>query len=257
MLSKRCSLRIVPMVPKRLLIEIPESSYVVQITDDGSRTLIDPASEVAFHSGSGALAETRHVYLKNSGVSERLACGKPTSVLEIGLGTGLGMLLTVEEAVGGSAPLEYHAIEIDWLPIEVLQHLRLQTVLGRPAIVDSYFTWRAGLGLMPTRGRHVWRFNEGTNVCIHHHDARGFEFRDDEKFDAIYFDPFAPNVNHELWTDAFLSRMYRTLRVGGHLVTYCVNRRVKDSLVACGFEVKCLPGPLAGKREVMRATRRQ
>ena len=78
---------------KRTLIEIPGSFHVVQITDDDSRTLIDPVGEVAFHSGSGALAETRHVYLKNSGVSARLACGKNTSVLEIGLGTGLGMLL--------------------------------------------------------------------------------------------------------------------------------------------------------------------
>ena len=240
---------------KRTLIEIPGSFHVVQITDDDSRTLIDPVGEVAFHSGSGALAETRHVYLKNSGVSARLACGKNTSVLEIGLGTGLGMLLTVDEAVAGSAALNYQAVEVDWLSVDVLTHLELQMGLARPAILDSYFAWRSGRGEVPMRGSHAWRFNADTRVCVHHRDARDFDFGKEAVFDAIYFDPFAPSVNHELWTDEFLSKMRRLLRVGGHLVTYCVNRQVKDSLAAVGFEVCCLPGPLHGKREVMRATR--
>ena len=248
---------IVPMVPKRPLIKIPGSSYAVQITDDNSRTLIDLVSEVAFHSGSGALAETRHVYLKNSGVSERLACGQPTSVLEIGLGTGLGMLLTVDEALGGSAPLEYEAVELDWLPVGVLEHLRLPMGLSRPSIVESYFAWRSDRGDMPKHGRHDWHVNETTHVRVHHNDARACDFGKHAGFDAIYFDPFAPQVDRELWTEGFLSQMRSVLRVGGHLVTYCVNRQVKDSLAACGFSVSCLPGPLGGKREVMRATRCQ
>ncbi|MGI9443990.1 MAG: MnmC family methyltransferase, partial [Rubripirellula sp.] len=70
------------------------------------------------------------------------------------------------------------------------------------------------------------------------------------------FDPFAPAVNQELWTEEFLSRMWTLLGDGGQLVTYCVNRRVKDALTASGFEIECLPGPVGGKREVMRATRR-
>ena len=62
-------------------------------------------------------------------------------------------------------------------------------------------------------------------------------------------------TDHDLWTPDFLGRMHELLRSGGHLVTYCVNRRVKDALQSCDFEIKCLRGPVGGKREVMRATR--
>ena len=247
--------RIVSMLPERPLIAIPGSGYAIQITDDDSRTLIDPERDVAFHSGSGALAETRHVYLKNSGVSERLASGQPTSVLEIGLGTGLGMLLTLDEAVRASASLQYVAVEVDWLPVDVLRPLQMQMGLSRPSLVESYFAWRLQLGQTPHRGRHDWQVNETTHVCIDHNDARECEFGKDARFDAIYFDPFAPKVNRELWSEPFHSSMHRVLRVGGQFVTYCVNRQVKDALVACGFSVHRLPGPLGGKREVMRATK--
>ena len=69
------------MPRKRQLLAIAGTRKVMQVTDDNSRTLIDPVTGVAFHSASGALAETRHVYLNNSGVKERLSQGDPTAVL--------------------------------------------------------------------------------------------------------------------------------------------------------------------------------
>ena len=244
------------MPPKRPLLKIAGTQRSIQITDDDSRTLIDPVTGVAFHSGSGALAETRHVYLNNSGVAARLASGNATCVLEIGLGTGMGMLLSVDDAACGGAELEYHALEQDWLPVEVLRQLELQAGLTTPELCDSYLAWREKYGSTPPRGSYRWQYNPDTRVSIHHHDARQFRFAESVSFDAIYFDPFAPSVNPDLWTPDFLGRMHGLLRSGGHLVTYCVNRRVKDALQACGFEIKSLRGPVGGKREVMRATRR-
>ena len=76
---------------ERTLIEIPnQSDWVIQITDDGSRTLLNPASGIAFHSASGALAETLHVYLENSGVGEKLRQGIEVQVIEVGLGDCVG-----------------------------------------------------------------------------------------------------------------------------------------------------------------------
>ncbi len=244
------------MPPKRQLLEIAGTRKAIQITDDQSRTLIDPVSGVAFHSASGALAETRHVYLKNSGVQERLAKGESTAVLEVGLGTGLGMLLTVDEAVRGNAKLDYHAFELDLLPLSVLRALELESGLKSSAVCESYLDWYEKCLAGSTHGSYCWEFNECVAVTIHHHDVREFRLSHSAGFDAIYFDPFAPAVNQELWTEEFLSRMWTLLGDGGQLVTYCVNRRVKDALTASGFEIECLPGPVGGKREVMRATRR-
>lgn len=244
------------MPPNRQLLEIAGTPKAIQITDDNSRTLIDPDSGVAFHSASGALAETRHVYLQNSGVKQRLARGESTAVLEVGLGTGLGMLVTVDEAVSGNATLDYHAFELELLPLSVLQALELQSGLKRSEVCDSYFGWYEEFLVDAERGSYCWRFNDHVTVTIHYHDALDFRFSQPAAFEAIYFDPFAPAVNEELWTEEFLGRMRTLLRDGGNLVTYCVNRRVKDALTASGFEIECLPGPVGGKREVMRATRR-
>ncbi len=244
------------MPPQRPLLKIAGSQRSIQITDDASRTLIDPVTGVAFHSASGALAETRHVYLNNSGVAATLASGNSACVLEIGLGTGMGMLLSVDDAVRGGAKLEYHALELDWLPVDVLKQLDLQAGLMTPELGDRYLAWREKCGSTPDPGSYRWQYTQDISVSIHHHDARQFRFEGAVAFDAIYFDPFAPSVNHDLWTPEFLGRMHGLLRSGGHLVTYCVNRRVKDALQCCGFEIKCLPGPVGGKREVMRATRR-
>ncbi len=244
------------MRPKRQLLEIAGARKAIQITDDNSRTLIDPVSGVAFHSASGALAETRHVYLNNSGVKQRLAQGETTAVLEVGLGTGLGMLLTVDEAISGNAKLDYHAFESDLLPITVLRALELQSGLKSSAVCESYFDWYEKSLVGVGRGTYRWEYSAHVAVTIHHQDVREVRLPRPAGFDAIYFDPFAPAVNQELWTEEFLSRMWTLLRDGGQLVTYCVNRRVKDALTASGFEIECLPGPVGGKREVMRATRR-
>ncbi len=244
------------MRPKRQLLEIAGVRKAIQITDDHSRTLIDPVSGVAFHSASGALAETRHVYLNNSGVKQRLAQGETTAVLEVGLGTGLGMLLTVDEAHSGNAKLDYHAFELELLPTTVLRALELQCGLKSPAVCESYFDWYEKSLVGVDRGSYRWECNAHVAVTIHHQDAREVRSPQPAGFDAIYFDPFSPAVNQELWTEEFLSRMWTLLRDGGQLVTYCVNRRVKDALTVSGFEIECLRGPVGGKREVMRATRR-
>ena len=243
------------MARKRRILQIPGSHQAIQITDDNSRTLIDPVSGVAFHSASGALAETQHVYLRNSGVKDRLSNGESSAVLEVGLGTGLGMLLTVDEAIGGDAKLNYHALESDLLPVSVLRALELDSGMRSVAIHQSYLNWYENVLCEASPGSYCWEYSEHVTVTIHHCDARDFQFSNTGFFDAIYFDPFAPSVNQDLWTVEFLGRMRTLLRSGGKLVTYCVNRHVKDTLTATGFEISCVPGPLGGKREVMLATR--
>ncbi len=132
----------------RTTIPIEGHDLVVQFTDDRSRTLVKPKTNVAYHSASGAAAETRHVYLANSGVADRMASGIATSVLEVGLGTGLGLLLTLDAALAGGVRLDYTAVENEWLGIDVLSQLELrqadQRFLDRDAVsAVARIAWRA------------------------------------------------------------------------------------------------------------------
>jgi tRNA U34 5-methylaminomethyl-2-thiouridine-forming methyltransferase MnmC len=75
---------------------------------------------------------------------------------------------------------------------------------------------------------------------------------DENAFDLIYYDAFAPNSQPELWTIDIFEKMYRALRPQGILTTYCAKGQVKRNLRAAGFRIENLPGPI-GKREMTRA----
>jgi len=72
-------------------------------------------------------------------------------------------------------------------------------------------------------------------------------------FDSVYFDPFSPETNPELWTHDLLSVMHQLLHPPGKLTSYCVKGSVRRNLGDIGFEVHKANGPAGGKREVLQA----
>ena len=250
--------------------------WQIQVTDDGSRTLISRDSRTAFHSASGALSETRHVYFENSGVSRRLRGGMPTSVLEIGLGTAMGMLLTLAAPRVAGTPLHYTAVELEWLPAGLIRQLHPHhwiaaqekvEDLGKDApedvvedaagnnLVERFLGWRESLPEVPPPGTYRWDVDNERTATVDVGSLESWMPAPGQRFDAIYFDPFAPDTNGELWTAPVLARMHSLLSADGTLVSYCVNRKVRDLLSSVGFEVQRVPGPPGGKREVLVATR--
>jgi tRNA U34 5-methylaminomethyl-2-thiouridine-forming methyltransferase MnmC len=244
-------------IPTRRLISIDDHPLAIQITDDGSRTLIDPTSGVAYHSASGAASETKHVYLRNSGISDRVTNQMSTSILEIGFGTGMAMLMTVDLAVAHRTPLQYTAIEHELLGADLLGRLELDRQLDHPELVEQFLTWRKELGRVAPIGELVWQAADDQQVTVHHQNASKWtnETEACESFDAIFFDPFAPDTDPELWQASFLRKMHRMLKPDRTLVTYCVNRAVREAMESAGFQVRRVPGPIGGKREVLVATK--
>lgn len=217
---------------------------------------MDPASGVAYHSAAGAAAESQHVYLNNSGVAERIQAGLPTDVLEIGWGTGTAMLLTLDLAVAHDTPLHYVAVEQDLISADLLDALQLGRLLEHPALAEQLLAWRRTLGKVAPRGALRWYVDPLRQFTLHHQSARQW-WRAREAtdgFDAIYFDPFAPRDNPELWSLDFLQQMHQLLKPSGRLVTYCVNRPIRERLQRAGFVARRVPGPPAGKREVLIAS---
>ncbi|WP_372725454.1 tRNA (5-methylaminomethyl-2-thiouridine)(34)-methyltransferase MnmD [Novipirellula sp.] len=258
----------------RVRLPCQDPTLEIEVTDDGSRTLIQKATGDSYHSSSGAITETRQVYLQNSGVAERLSTGQATRVLEIGLGTGMGMFLTVDQAIKHRAPLDYVALDYHWLSANVVRELAPESWVDNPAVVADYIQWRSSVtdlqfprdpsqsGHLPSgesaepKSTSVYRWHAGEHQVVQIQRVDALRWRHEGRcFDAIYFDPFAPDTNAELWQTPLLAVMYKLLNTDGRLVTYCVKREVRDRLTAVGFDVRKIRGPKGGKREVLVATR--
>ncbi len=238
-------------VPVRQVVASPNQAYKVLTTDDGSRTLIQAASEDAFHSGCGALAETRHVYLANSGVAQRLSQGQSTRVLELGLGSAMAMLCTLDAATKNQTPLEYVALENQWISTKVFRQLLPHAWVEHPKLVDDYMDWRESMPEIVPLGHYHWHASENHHVTVVVGDAIEYQHPSDGRVNVVYFDPFSPASAPELWGIKMLSAMHAALDTDGRLVTYCVNRQVRDTLKQVGFDCTRVPGPPGGKREVL------
>ena len=80
-------------------------------------------------------------------------------------------------------------------------------------------------------------------------------FKTTKKFDIIYFDAFAPDKQPDMWSEKMLFKIYRCLKKGGFIVTYCAKGVIKRRLKMVGFELETLIGP-PGKKEMIRANKK-
>jgi tRNA U34 5-methylaminomethyl-2-thiouridine-forming methyltransferase MnmC len=200
------------------------------------------------HSLAGAREETCHVSLELSGVAERLLAGRATRVLEVGFGTGLGLLLTADLARSSGAALDFVSLERDLLDADLLRGLRTQELLGDAELAARL---AAALEARAPTGDLTLELAPRARAAVLVGDARERVLElAPESFDACYLDPFSPDVNPELWTEEFLQRIHAVLRPGARLSSYCVRGEVRRRLRALGFRVEKRPG-VGRKREVL------
>lgn len=220
----------------------------LRTTDDGSRTLFDPASGETYHSMRGARTEAEHVFLRGSGVQLRLEQRLPTRVLEVGFGAGLNFLVTAASARSRGAPLEYVGLDLRLPRAALLRSLRYGPAVADPVLGDALVTWADGLQAVGTGGTHAFRLGD-VRLELVLGDATTAPLP--TTCQAVYHDAFSPNAEPLLWTETFLTDLYRALAPAGVLATYSVNGALRRRLAAIGFEVTKVAGPVGGKRECL------
>ncbi len=203
-------------------------------TEDGSFTFFIPEANETYHSIHGADQEASHVFIQYG----LKACPNANvKILEVGMGTGLNVLLTFLQK---DQPVHY--VSLEPFPIER----------------DKLDTWIASRVDDVDLIRHIhdspWGLDtELSKAFLFRKEQLGImDFHSEEKFNVIYFDAFGPQVEPELWTLEVMQRCYELLEPGGIWVSYCAKGQVRRNLQEVGFKVERLPGP-PGKREMLRA----
>jgi len=227
------------------------SSDLLMQTGDGSGTLFSPRYQQSYHSRFGAVTESKHTYLQNSGVFNRLKLGQATAVLEIGFGLGLNFLLTADLAISHACPLHYTAFEHDLIDLQQFKSLNYSEYLQNPRLVDQLsplfqvsnlaprITYRSFSDSATCELRLEQQDISQTNIGLNH-------------YDAVYLDAFSPDVNPECWTLQMFQQLHQCMKPDAILVTYSVKGSVRRNLINAGFSINKCPGP-AGKREILHA----
>lgn len=223
----------------------------VRVTADGSATLYVPALNEHYHSHHGARQESAHVFIR-AGLLPLLAAGvhsvaQPLRVLEVGLGTGLNALLTLEanQDAAEETFIEYDGLETYPLPLAVVAALQPEWAqqgawLGQHFGALHHAPWNVPVEMTPhfTIRKMQQALQNAALRPNHYH--------------LIYFDAFAPDKQPELWTEDVFAQLYAAAAPGAVLVSYCAQGQFRRNLRAAGWLIEKLPGP-PGKREMTRA----
>lgn len=215
----------------------------LQTTADGSQTLFVPELDEHYHSVKGALTESLHIFIKMGLLECRV---QEPRVLEVGFGTGLNAILTLEASEKSGRKVHYTSLERYPLNLSLIEKLDYPKLL--PAGYSAYF--------LPL---HQAAWNEWVEITpcfsLRKMEVDFTQQQFQENYDVIYFDAFAPEKQPEMWSQEIFDKMYACLNEDGILVTYCAKGVIRRMLQAAGFTVERLPGPPGGKREILRARR--
>ena len=232
-----------------ILRGIFEEKYIIDIlkkkivkTRDGSNTIFVPEFEETYHSTHGAIKESLHVFIR-SGLNFKTELND-INILEVGFGTGLNALLSLIDSEETNRNIKYTSLEAYPLKWDLVSQLNYIDLICNGKYSATY------------KKMHTCHW-ESFYIISPHFSLRKQNIKlqnvlFDNEFDVVYFDAFAPRVQPDLWTKEVFTSMYKALKPGGVLVTYCAKGSVKRALRYVGFELQSIPGP-PGKREMSRA----
>jgi tRNA U34 5-methylaminomethyl-2-thiouridine-forming methyltransferase MnmC len=164
------------------------------------------------------------------------------SVLEVGLGTGLNVLLTY--LAGRKLKIDYTVVEAYPLKEEEYSAINYPQSLGEDSqeVLSAIHrcAWEA-----PQRLSDDFTLTK----CLHTFE----DWQTEKKFDVVYYDAFSAGKQPELWTPEIFKKVGSWCNPKAAFVTYSVNGSVRRGLQAAGFQVEKIPGPPGGKRQILQA----
>jgi tRNA U34 5-methylaminomethyl-2-thiouridine-forming methyltransferase MnmC len=204
----------------------------IRVTEDGSHSLFNEVFNQHYHSTSGALMESMHIYMNLGLIPLLEASVAPIYVFEMGFGTGLNAYLTWHFAEKYKKEVIYTGVEA--MPVSVAEASQLnyrEMIAGEEDFMQLHTSpWENKLQLSP-----YFSFRKA------HTRIQDFAFED--SVDVIYYDAFDPKAQPELWTEEILKKVASHTKKGGVLVTYSSKGIVKRALASAGFLVERHKGP--------------
>lgn len=217
----------------------------IRTTSDGSKTLYINDLNENYHSHHGALQEAQHVFIDNG---FNLIYDYEINILELGLGTGLNVLVTIDEFMKTDKNHIIHYFTIEKYPVneEEVRELDYAAIFQKPEMAEinqriHSCNWNESIEIIP-------------NFFLTKYHCDFFELESIEmpKINLVYFDCFGARVQPDLWEKPLFEMVTNKMKIGGLLTTYSSKGSVRRVLKELNFSVEKKAGP-PGKREMINA----
>lgn len=223
----------------------------------GNRAVRHLTSGEVMHPAIGPWEEAQRLYVHQLGLVERLgqedAAGRPLRVLDVGLGAATNAVAALTAATRSSVPrkrgLEIVSQERDLAPLR----LALADPEGFPFLVP----WADAARALMEQGR--WE-GEGITWRLLLGDVRETLSEAGGDLELVFFDPFSPRANPELWTPTILSAVRERCREEGQgalLATYSAATPTRVTLLLAGYFVGAGVSTGSKQETTVAATRRE
>ncbi|QOW09408.1 peptidase [Kaistella flava (ex Peng et al. 2021)] len=217
----------------------------IRTTSDGSKTLHINDLNENYHSHHGALQEAQHVFIDNG---LNLLNNSDINILELGFGTGLNVLVTIDEFLKTDKSHVIHYFTLEKYPVieQEVNELDYGSIFHKKEMEEIY------------QKIHASNWNETVEILPHFfltkYNCDFFEIKnlDLPEIDLVYFDCFGARVQPDLWENPLFEMVANTMKQGGLLTTYSSKGSVRRILKELNFSVEKKAGP-PGKREMINA----
>lgn len=217
----------------------------IKTTQDGSKTLFISELNENYHSHHGALQEAEHVFIKNG---LNLINDYEINILELGFGTGLNVLVTINEYLKTD---KNHIINYFTLEKYPINQPEIENLAYDELFNDSKFT-------EIYRKIHQTEWNVSSEIIKGFHlkkiqcDFFDLKTIDLPKINLVYYDCFGARVQPDLWEKPLFEMVSDKMNINGLLTTYSSKGSVRRILEELNFKVEKKQGP-PGKREMINA----
>ncbi len=208
------------------------------LTRDGSETYVCENYNESYHSFTGAVEEALEKYCKPTKIEERAIKDKEITLLDFAFGMGYNsaMAIAVAKKANPNCKITVIGIENDPKIVENIQNVNPE--------IPGYKEYK---NLTTKNLTHT--FDNGTvTIKILLGDGREtIKTIESGSVDVIFYDPFSPKTQAEMWTKELFLEVNRILKKKtGILATYSCARMPRENMKAAGLVFD--DGPKVGRR---------
>lgn len=199
---------------------------------DGSvpgRVPVSTRFDDPYFSLDNGLHETRHTFLAGNDLPARFRDG--FHIAELGFGTGLNALATVQAWIAAGAPGRMRFTSFEGFPMTAAD--MAQALAAFPELSDLAKPLLDGWGT----GAHEIDMGHGMTLHVIIGDARQTVPAWTGRADAWFLDGFSPTKNPELWGEALMQAVADHTAPGGTAASYTAAGHVRRALAQAGFDV--------------------